>query len=347
MSTRVDNPLQHRTSQPGHTTQSAPLVFLVPLDPPIGPVPVPWAPCFWHAGPMQSRQKPNRVIAPPLVSTRVDNPGPPPKKTTAKGPGWKVTADMYELARTAYLEGGSPAAVRQATGFSVDVCNRLIDSGIPSLSLPSLRDVARSVAADADKRLKKAERHAVEQDTKAEALAMAKQLEARAKAREDSLAVQTKAIGDAQASRNEELKLVRANRNSAMVLAGVNANLLRASVEISQDVIEDYRANRKTMKMREKLGALRTIASIVQRTAHASQISVNMERLLMGEPTAILGRSDVPSAQDMTVEEAEKWFEIAKKAHGRRAARKQLVDTTGESIENDESEAVDELVEDL
>lgn len=287
---------------------------------------------------MQSRTK-------RAASTRVDT-GQRTRTPAPVGAGNTITAELYEAARDAYVGHGTLSAVREATGLGQGAAQRLLDSGIPQLGLPSLRDAARAEASKVEARLRKREDAAATLEAKE----LAKVMEARAQAQKRAREHETKVLGDAERSRAEEVQLVRLNRISATVLAQVNADLLRVSSSLAKSLLEDQAALRK-LTPKERLGILRTVAGVVHRTAQASAASVNMERLLMGQPTAILGRADGPSTQHMTPEEAEQWLALANRAFARRAARRTVVDAEvvreEDGAEEAEDEAVAELVEDL
>lgn len=255
-----------------------------------------------------------------------------------------VSAEVYARARAAYLEHGSIVAVAEAAGIGRDLAARLIDSGEPRLSLPSLRDCARVVAAQVSKEMSRAETASGVQA----ASGVAKSLEVRAAAARRAREHESVVLGDAVKSREAEVRLVRANRMSALVLAGVNADLLKVSSRLAESLLRDVEVLVKK-DARERMGILRTVAGVVHRTAQASQVAVNMERLLMGEPTAILGRADgtSPSTGDMTPEEAEQWLALANRAFARRAARRTTIDVEPASGQEAEDEAVDELLEGL
>lgn len=282
---------------------------------------------------MQSRSKKAPSGSTAEVSTRVDT-------LRTGGLDGDISPEVYERARLAFLEVGTLEAVRQATGLSTKAVLRLVDSGVPQRGLPSLRDAARIHAADVEKKLRLREKASAE----AQAGELATTLEQRAKAAKAARQNEAKVLGDAVASRADEVLLVRANRKSALALARVNADLLQAGHAIAGSILEDTPALKK-LSARERLGLLRTIAGIVHRTAQSSQVSVNMERLLMGEPTAILGRTDGgPRPEDMTLDEAEQWLSIANRAFERRARRSMVIDVTPDMTDD---EAVNELTEDL
>lgn len=287
---------------------------------------------------MQSRSKKAPSGSTAEASTRVDT---PTRTLRTGGMDGDIAPEVYERARLAFLEVGTLEAVREVTGLGTAAVLRLVDSGVPQRGLPSLRDAARIHAADVEKRLRLREKAAAE----AQAGELASTLEQRAKAAKAARQNEAKVLGDAVASRADEVLLVRANRKSALALARVNADLLQAGHAIAGSILEDV-SGLKKLSARERLGLLRTIAGIVHRTAQSSQVSVNMERLLMGEPTAILGRTDGagPRPEDMTLEEAEQWLSIANKAFERRARRSTVIDVTPEMTDE---EAVNELTEEL
>lgn len=284
---------------------------------------------------MKSRRK--------QASTRVDT-GQRTATPAPVGPGNDIAPDVYERARVAFVERGTLAAVREATGLGLPAAQRLLDSGVPTRGLPSLRDAARAHAAEVERRLRLAEKASAG----AEAKELATTLEQRARAAKAAREHEAKVLGDAVASRADEVTLVRANRKSALVLASINADLLRAGTILARSLLEDPKALTK-LSPRERLGLIRTVAGVVHRTAQASQVAVNMERLLMGEPTAILGRADGtgPSTQDMTPDEAEQWLALANRAFARRAARRTVIDVETSPGTPEQSEDVDELVEGL
>lgn len=256
-----------------------------------------------------------------------------------------ISAEQYAKARAAWLAHGTLPAVEEAAGIGRARALRLVDSGEPSLSLPSLRDCARAVAADLDKKTRAKEQAATTQTANEQAATLAATLEGRARAAEKARTHEVKVLGDAVESRADEVRLVRANRTSALVLARVNADLLKVSLELASSLLTDLPKLRQ-LDAHKRMGILRTVAGIVQRTAQASSASVQMERLLMGEPTHILGRADgSPSTSDMTVEEAEQWLTLANRAFERRASRRTLIDATPDGNPSRDDDAESELLE--
>lgn len=257
---------------------------------------------------------------PPELSSRLDRrPTPTPVQAS------RLTAEDWARARAAYLApgAGTIGSVR-AAGFGKVQAERLVVSGLPALGLRSLREEARLLIAKVE------QKSGTLKDTAAEKL-LEERRQATARVVQEGKAI----VGDAEASRLEEVRLVRANRRSALVLAQVNGELLRTGLRVVESLERTSRneAELDRLPPRERLGMLRTIATVVHRTAEVSARAVEMERLLMGEPTAILGHADPSPAKDMTPDEAEKWFELASRAFKRRALRATVLDVEPEPAE--------------
>lgn len=249
-----------------------------------------------------------------------------------------LSGPEYERARNAYIATGTVTAVALAVPCDRERAHLLIEEGYPEAHQASLKDAARVYAAESEARTQRAvaSREAKAKEHEAEQATL--KLEARARASEVARRHEEAVLGDAAKSRKDEVSLVRANRVSALVLAQVNAHLLKLSSGLAQSLLEEEHAIRK-LSPEKRLGILRTVAGIVQRTADASRISVNMERLLLGEPTAILGREG-PSTADMSAEEAEQWLEIANRAFSRRAQRRTLIETDATPAQSAEDESL-------
>ena len=288
---------------------------------------------------MQTRTKKALQGAPAGSTPARVSPGRHPNNGGSSTAGIAVTVQVYEAGRAAWFAVGTLAAVREATGLGPEGARRLIESGAPALGLPSYRDAARVRAAEIESRASKAEART----TKAEADAIVRTLEERARAAKRAQETQTKVLGDAQASREAELRLVRANRGASIVLANVNGDLLRVARTVAESLLDDV-GKLRSLGARERMGILRTVAGIVQRTAQASYTAVQMERLLMGEPTAILGHAPAGPQSDMTPDEAEQWLAIANRAFERRRARARVLDASPvDHAPGDEESDTDEL----
>ncbi len=229
----------------------------------------------------------------------------------------------YDLALAAWIAEPTVTSVCRAIGSSHHRAMRLINHGIPELGLGSIRKAAQEAA-----------RASVASDrslARTDARSAARTLEARVQAIRDQEATRLRLIGDAKKQREEEAGLVRANRNAAIALSTVNARLLKGALSLASSLEADLMALPKGGGIKEKLGYLRTIANIVQRTAESSQAAVKMERLLLGEPTAILGIRDDTSSKpdaDMSPEQAAQWLEAANRAYERAQSRANVIEAS-------------------
>jgi hypothetical protein len=253
------------------------------------------------------------------VSTRVD-----------------VTPAEWEAARAAWLYGaGIDGIIRAVPGLNKAEAQALAYVGDRRRGRPPLAEEARAAAMKSDG-IQNGMLGAVERMDEQEA---ARLLELRAKRALEAEQATQQVLEDGGRARVEEARLVRANRLGTMALANANARLLRVVGAFSRGLLEDLVVETPdgdrtspavdSLTVKERLGLIRTIAQVVQRTAEASARAVQMERLLMGEPTSIVAHTPGPAA-DMTPEEAERWIAAAARVHDRRRRPILTVDATVE-----------------
>lgn len=237
----------------------------------------------------------------------------------------------YSKALAAYLETPTLDAVRGSCGrrMSYEQADALIERGIPELGadlLPLGTMFARKVAARTKEMHKAVE--------KGEAEVIARALEKQAESAEEIATTASVVLGDAVEARKEEIRLVRANRIAGLVLARMGADLLRVGGSLARSLLKDEQEGKlKDLKPEKRIDLMRGIATIAVRTAELSSKAVTMERLLMGEPTAILGHRSAVPTDEMTEVEAQKYFELASRAFGRRAARNTPIEASSEPTE--------------
>jgi len=250
-----------------------------------------------------------------------------------------LTREDWERALRAFEKVPTAVHVGRSLGVSPNARSvlRLLDEGIPALGLPPVRraaqERARALVGDGPRSVARG-------DAIVDASA-ARVLEERVRLAREAETRETKLLGDAADQRDEEIRLVRANRRAAIALGTVNAHLLRGALQMASAIDRDLSALPPGVSLRERLGYLRTIAGIVQRTAEASQVAVKMERLMMGEPTDILQLRQGPSTKDMTPEEASEYLALANRAFARRAARSTVVDSTVEASPRGDADLTD------
>ncbi len=245
----------------------------------------------------------------------------------------------YERAWEAYQREPTVAGVQKGMGVSQDVAQKLVYEGLPRHGLvgleKKLQQQARHAVVRGDRLTQGTEELSKEQ--------VAKELEVRRKAAEKATREAAAVMGDAAFQAIEEAKLIRSNREAAQHLANIQGGLLRVAGAISQhmeEAVEEVGA--KNLKGSAALKALKEavpatildmvkgVSTISVRISQAAEAAVRMERLRMGEPTAILGVQPATPTTKMTREEARTKVNTAFRAFQRAAERAAMVDTEGE-----------------
>ena len=92
-------------------------------------------------------------------------------------------------------------------------------------------------------------------------------------------------------------KNVRCGRQNSIGLMGLTASLLQGGMKLSQRVKQQLET--KNMEPMEAVRLLQAIATIAQKNNEAAKMAMAMERLLLGEPTEILGvKMGIESLED-------------------------------------------------
>jgi hypothetical protein len=121
-----------------------------------------------------------------------------------------------------------------------------------------------------------------------------------------------KAREDLARTRKQEAELVRAQRGNVAALVGITGHALRGMIEQARILEGELRAgkdssNGQVLSLPQRMRAMDTLARIVQRASEAAAEVVRMERLLLGEPTEIVGTT-------ATLEEVVREFEATSRA---------------------------------
>lgn len=143
-------------------------------------------------------------------------------------------------------------------------------------------------------------------------------------------AIRNQAKKDGVSIRVEEAQAIRQARSNAMGLMGVTARLLTGVLKLAQGAqrqleAEAIRGFVDPMKVAKLLSSL---AHSTIRGAEAAQLSMQMERLWLGQPTEIVGQVNL--ATDMTLEEVDKRLAAARTAVERARTRGLTLLTGGE-----------------
>jgi hypothetical protein len=221
-------------------------------------------------------------------------------------PAATITEPIYEILIQAFREKTPPSITyaSKKAGVAFITARRAYRVGYPKKGWPPIHQVlleeqqaARSgvtpvVEAEANKRREHAER------------------EADRKFREQEQARQ-----DVVKSRRQEAELVRAQRGNLTALVATTAKALKGlwqQADYLQEMIASGKGpDGKPMNVEQRLDMGVKLARMTKEASSASMEVVKMERLLLGEPTEILGSG---GSEKLTEEEALKGIREAAEA---------------------------------
>lgn len=139
-----------------------------------------------------------------------------------------------------------------------------------------------------------------------------------------------KARRDVVMARKQEAELVRAERANVIALVGSTGRLLRGLIRRCETLEKQIETGREVdgseLRVKDQVEIAWKIGRIVRQTAEASMDVVKMERLLLGEPTEIVGNVNLDAISD---EEAIREIEEAYLAAQRVKQRRELVLVAG------------------
>jgi hypothetical protein len=211
-----------------------------------------------------------------------------------------ITNAQYQALIESYRK--DPGNVTQAARIAG--CSRLTarrgwTDGWPLLARAPIQQIIREEqmharAAMADEAAKQAAMDAVQRAEEARSDAR--------RAREDVLR-----------TRKQEAELVRALRGNVGALIGITGHALRGMLDQARTIEADIRSGLdpstgKSYRLQERVRMMDALARIVQRASESAAEVVRMERLLLGEPTEIIG------AATSTIEDVVREFEATNRA---------------------------------
>lgn len=130
---------------------------------------------------------------------------------------------------------------------------------------------------------------------------------------------------DAVKSRRQEGDMVRAQRGNLMALIGVSGSTLRGALKQAREIEKIIEtgidpADGHKLTLREKIDTLWKLSRIVAQTASSSAEVIRMERLLLGEPTEIIGTLELGDlSEDQAIQEIREAQEAAERILERRS----------------------------
>jgi hypothetical protein len=225
-----------------------------------------------------------------------------------------IEAKVWDLLLAAWREDpGNLSKAARAAGVSRPTARKALLEGYPGADPPrrAIKDIVDEEKAAARAALQgtiedSARRHALED-------AARKRAEAE------------KARADAVEARRQEASMVRSQRGNILALIGIGGTILRGALKLGDSIrkdLEDAASGAKEMSLEQKMVVLTRTGLLTQRIASAAGDVVKMERLLLGEPTEILGHKDLGSVGfDEAIRELENAAGVAERIKARRARR--------------------------
>lgn len=134
-----------------------------------------------------------------------------------------------------------------------------------------------------------------------------------------------RARADAVKSRRQEGDMVRAQRGNLMALIGVSGSVLRGALKQAREIEKIVEtgvdpANNQKLTLGQKVDTLWKLSRIVAQTATSSAEVIRMERLLLGEPTEIIGTLELGDlSEDQAIAEIREAQEAAQRILERRS----------------------------
>lgn len=245
-----------------------------------------------------------------------------------------VSREVYERGWLAYQDEPSQAAVVKVLGCSQDFAFKLVEAGAPKLALPGYKKRLAEEARLAQVGERKVERVGERVGAKA----VAAVLEEKKVAAEAMVAREKAILGSQVEQREEEARLVRANQQAALVMTGVMSKLLYVGDTLANSLVERVRKGEK-FTAKEELMFLRGIGQIGSKMSEVSKAAVEMQRLLVGDPTQIV-RHQHEQGPAMSPAEVAAWQEKNARAWLRAQERKKaaeaVVDTEGRVVSGDD-----------
>jgi len=220
----------------------------------------------------------------------------------------KITQDFYDKLLDAYRE--LPAHytnAAKAAGTTRKTSRKAWHEGWPDKGFPPIEQALKH-----------------EEELARAQLARAREAEL-TEAHETNREVRQAAAVDAAATREREVMMVRAARENVVGFLKATNDLLHGGVILSgmiRETLDDMRANGKRPPLKTSVYLMNAMGGALRQGNEAATLALRMERLLAGEPEAILG------VQDMTVKECVREVRQAQRAM-ERAAKRGLVSLPG------------------
>lgn len=247
----------------------------------------------------------------------------------------KITKEAYDAMVEAYREvPDNHANAGRAGDCDRATARKAWKTGWPARGWPAISEVLKTERMEARARLEKQQ----ERDAAHVQLVEQQELrEAEERLREEGrrqAAAAEEARNDAIKNRMQEAEMVRSQRGNVIALIGLLNHNLRMSLNqvkhLNSMLETGKKDNGKALTLRDRLQIQRDTARIMEIASDAMKKVLEAERLLLGEPTEILGIN----LTNMSIEESEHVIEVSNRAL-ERARKKGLVALPGGAMEMD------------
>lgn len=222
-----------------------------------------------------------------------------------------IPEEVYQkLVEGFRISPGNYAGAAQFAGVNPRTAKAYWENGLPQKGRPPIAESIRLEQEHARARL---------QELQLETERLAAEIEARRRADDKS-----KALEDVNQSRVQEAQMIRMARGAATGLLVTLTSLSKGAARIGGKVqkgLEEMAQDPKPLSPGEMVNLTRLVQNLtgsLRQANDAAARAMEMERLLLGEPTSIIGHMHLA---DATQEEAERRINAALKALERAKAR--------------------------
>lgn len=204
---------------------------------------------------------------------------------------------------------GNISAAARSAGVSRGTARRAWTEGWPSRQLPAIKEVL-------------AEEQLLARSRRASAVYLAEGagdpgagVPGRSSALElegpgGAEAVRMMAKDDAVATREAEGSMVKLARANTIALMSATSRLLSAGIDKAKALEKDIRTGAVPMTPKETQKFLGSLGYLVSKATESAKLTIEMERLLLGEPTEVLGIE----VRNMGLDDAARTIELANRA---------------------------------
>jgi hypothetical protein len=224
-----------------------------------------------------------------------------------------ISKDKWDLMLISFRDNpGKVATAARAASVARETAHRAWNRGWEKDRIPAIK----GIIADEER----AARAALEENTRANERARAEAELVRGY--EDA----EKARQDVIRNRKQEADMVRGERGNVIALIGTTGRILRGALDMAPGLERQIREGKdidgRPLMVRERIEALWKLARVVKQSSEAACDVIRAERLLLGEPTEILGiKKDLDS---LTMDDAIRELEEAGEMAARMRRRKDL-----------------------